>query len=58
VDPAGQLFSDSRLHEVVARCGGQTPQQTVERVVESVKTFAAEAPQEDDITVLAVQFRP
>jgi serine phosphatase RsbU (regulator of sigma subunit) len=58
VDPTGRMFSDQQLHDVVARRSGQAPQQLVNRVVESVKTFAAEAPQEDDITVLAVQFQP
>ena len=58
LDPAGRMFTDARLHEVIARCRGQAPKQVVERVVESVNAFAAAAPQEDDITVLAVKFRP
>ncbi|MBA2258364.1 MAG: SpoIIE family protein phosphatase [Acidobacteria bacterium] len=52
----GELFSDARLLGALAEHGARPAADIVNRVVEAVNGFAAGAPQEDDITVLALRY--
>ncbi len=55
MDSAGNLYSDQRLQNLLHQVDGAAPEALVHGVVEEVKRYAADAPQNDDITVLAVQ---
>lgn len=52
-----ELFSGSRLREVVDRCGASDPAHVVSEVVASVDRFAEGTPQSDDIAMVCVQYR-
>lgn len=52
------LYGDDRLLDLYAELVDQTPKQAVTRIIESVSTFVDGAPQSDDITVLALDYRP
>ncbi len=54
MDDAGTLFADQRLVEALRRLNGSSPEQIVHAVVDEVKRHAGTAPQNDDITVLAI----
>jgi phosphoserine phosphatase RsbU/P len=54
VNSDGALFSDDRLVEVLRAHVSRPVVEVVDGVVNAVQAFAAGAPQEDDITVLAV----
>jgi sigma-B regulation protein RsbU (phosphoserine phosphatase) len=56
-NPGGALFGDERLHACFANGPGATAAESVERLLASVRSFAAEAPQSDDITILALRRR-
>ena len=56
INAAGELFSDARLIGALAEHGARPAADVVNRVVEAVNGFAAGAPQEDDITVLALRY--
>ncbi len=56
VNSSGELFSDSRLLREFATCAGAPTRTIVDNIVEAVNAFAGSAPQEDDITVLAVRY--
>jgi sigma-B regulation protein RsbU (phosphoserine phosphatase) len=56
-DPGGTLFGDERLHACFAKGAGATAADSVERLLGSVRAFAAGAPQSDDITILALRRR-
>lgn len=51
------LFSDARLAEALANCASRSPQEVVDRVLERVASFTAGAPQNDDLTLLAIRYR-
>ena len=57
VNTSGASYSEVRLHELFGGLAGEPPQHIVDRVVKAVSAFAADAPQHDDITVLALQYR-
>ena len=52
------FYGDERLLATLATAADATPAETVTRVLEDVRAFAAGAKQSDDITLLAVQYRP
>ena len=54
-NPAQALFGDDGLRACFAEGAGATAALTVERLLASVRAFAAGAPQSDDITILAVR---
>jgi sigma-B regulation protein RsbU (phosphoserine phosphatase) len=54
-DPAGAFFGEERLTACFAGGAGQTATESVARVMQAVRAFAAGAPQSDDITILAVR---
>ena len=56
INNTGELFSDQRLADVLADGHSRTVTEVVHAVVSSVNAFAAGAPQEDDITVLALRY--
>jgi sigma-B regulation protein RsbU (phosphoserine phosphatase) len=56
-DRDGALFTDERLTEVLRACASKSPREVVDRVVEQVTAFAAGAPQQDDLTLLAIRYR-
>jgi serine phosphatase RsbU (regulator of sigma subunit) len=56
-NPDGTLFGDERLHACFAKGAGATAADSVERLMGSVRAFAAGAPQSDDITILALRRR-
>jgi phosphoserine phosphatase RsbU/P len=56
-NPDGALFGDERLHACFAKGAGATAADSVERLMSSVRGFAAGAPQSDDITILALRRR-
>jgi sigma-B regulation protein RsbU (phosphoserine phosphatase) len=54
-NPAQALFGDDGLRACFAKGAGATATETVERLLGSVRAFAAGAPQSDDITILALR---
>jgi sigma-B regulation protein RsbU (phosphoserine phosphatase) len=52
------FYGDERLLATLATAAEATPAETVTRVLNDVRAFAAGAKQSDDITLLAVQYRP
>jgi sigma-B regulation protein RsbU (phosphoserine phosphatase) len=57
-DVGGRLFSEERTAEVVNADGATSAAAVVDRLVANVAAFTAGAEQADDITILALQFRP
>jgi sigma-B regulation protein RsbU (phosphoserine phosphatase) len=55
LDPAEDLFGDTRLLEQLAREPGRTAAETVASIVGAVLRHAAGAPQSDDIAIVAVR---
>jgi len=56
INGAGELFSDGRLTRAFADNAAMPVTDIVNRIVDAVNTFAGGAPQEDDITVLALRY--
>ena len=54
----GQMFGESRVEDLLARYQHADSKKLVESALEDVKSFAAGAPQSDDITLLAFRYRP
>jgi sigma-B regulation protein RsbU (phosphoserine phosphatase) len=57
VNMSGEPSSDARLQELFGGLTGEPPQEIVDRVMKAVSPFAAGAPQHEDITILALQYR-
>lgn len=57
MNPALELYSEGRLMEVAAGMGKRMAFQVTERLMASVQEYAAEAPQSDDITMLAIRYK-
>jgi serine phosphatase RsbU (regulator of sigma subunit) len=55
--PDGALFGNARLHAVLEERSNRTADDVVRAVVAAVDRFAGAAPQEDDVTMLAVRWR-
>ena len=55
--PGGDLFGNARLHAALRESSGVSAAGAVRGVVAAVDRFAAGAPQEDDITMLALRWR-
>ncbi len=55
---AREFFTEARLESVLEGLGSRRVEQLVQQVLASVQTFTAGLEQGDDITVMAVQFRP
>jgi sigma-B regulation protein RsbU (phosphoserine phosphatase) len=54
----GGFFSAERLVELLSGGRSLSAAAIAERVLGAVRAFAGEAPQSDDITVLALRYRP
>jgi phosphoserine phosphatase RsbU/P len=52
-----ELFEESRLREVLEHFKGQKVEEITEAIREGVRGFTAGAPQSDDITILAIQYK-
>ena len=57
-DVAAHFFSEERAAEAVQAGGTMSAAAVVDRLVRDVEAFTREAEQADDITILALQFRP
>ncbi|MDD2318629.1 MAG: SpoIIE family protein phosphatase [Geobacteraceae bacterium] len=56
MNPGEELFSDERLQLCLQSLAGHTPREINGTVLENVSTFAADAPQSDDITVMTIAY--
>ncbi|MCG8608467.1 SpoIIE family protein phosphatase [bacterium] len=54
-NPEGQMFQESRLSQAVQGSGQNTAESVIERVRLSLDEFTSEAPQSDDIAIIAVK---
>jgi phosphoserine phosphatase RsbU/P len=57
-DAGARLFSEERAAEALRAEGVISAAAVVDRLVSAVEAFAGQAAQADDITILALQFRP
>ncbi len=55
-DPTHEQFEDERLHERLRSANGAAPDALIRHVLDAVNAFAGDAPQADDITMLAVRY--
>jgi len=58
MNPDEDFYGEDRLLAALDTVSGATPDETVRRVLADVRAFTAGAKQSDDITVLAVRYRP
>lgn len=58
MDAQGQLFSEQRLEHTLQRLAHQRPVDLLTTLVEDVQAFSRGTVQTDDITLLALQYRP
>lgn len=56
IDQGSRMFTDARLLDTVRQLHGRAADEVAAGVVTAVTGFAAGAPQEDDITVLALRY--
>jgi phosphoserine phosphatase RsbU/P len=56
MDPEQHFYTERRLKQVLAGCGGLEAKDTVGRVLGALGEFTAGAPQSDDITTMAVRW--
>jgi sigma-B regulation protein RsbU (phosphoserine phosphatase) len=52
----GELFSEKRLMDTLDMNRGRSPQETITAVSEAITSFTGDAPQSDDITMLALKY--
>jgi sigma-B regulation protein RsbU (phosphoserine phosphatase) len=58
MNPQSALFGEERLMAVLEKLADASPKSVIESVFQEVMVFASGADQSDDVTALAVQFRP
>jgi len=56
MNQAGEMFSEDRLEQVLARACGSSLEETTRGVSQEVRWFADGAPQSDDLTMLLVKY--
>ena len=56
MNEAGELFSEDRLEQVLARTDGDSLEATAGGVSGEVRRFADGAPQSDDLTMLLIKY--
>lgn len=56
-NPAGDLLGTARLEQTIAAVVGESVESIVAAIARAVDGFAADAPQEDDVTVLVLRYR-
>jgi phosphoserine phosphatase len=54
-NPAGKMFGDQRVVDLIREEAGSSAEQILHRIVDEVTTFAAGAPQNDDMTLVIVK---
>ena len=52
-----EQYGEKRMLETLAQTGGLRPREIVERLQKSVAAFVADAPQSDDLTLLAIRYQ-
>ena len=57
-DLAGRMFGDDRLRETLDACGRRDAAGMVEAIRAAIRDFVGDAPQSDDITLLALSYHP
>jgi sigma-B regulation protein RsbU (phosphoserine phosphatase) len=57
-DVAGRMFGDERLRETLDACGRRDAAGMVAAVQDAIRDFVGDAPQSDDITLLALSYHP
>jgi hypothetical protein len=55
-NPAGDQYGEERLLEALAGSDRRSPDEILDRVLASVRAFAAEQPPADDVTVLVIRY--
>jgi sigma-B regulation protein RsbU (phosphoserine phosphatase) len=58
MNPAGEMYGEARLATALQACAGLPPGQMIQAVKNDVDRFAAGAEAADDITMLAIRWRP
>ena len=53
---SGEMFGLMRLHESIRRHAGESAENIQNSIIEELRIFQGEAPQEDDITLVVVKF--
>jgi sigma-B regulation protein RsbU (phosphoserine phosphatase) len=56
MNPSRTLYSDERLELFLGTTDSLAPRQIIDSLISDVRHFAGQAPQSDDITVLALQY--
>jgi anti-sigma regulatory factor (Ser/Thr protein kinase) len=56
MNPSRTLYSDERLEQFLGTSDSSAPRQIIDSLISDVRHFAGDAPQSDDITVLALQY--
>jgi sigma-B regulation protein RsbU (phosphoserine phosphatase) len=51
------LFEESRLRNILETFAGQTVEELTQAIRDGLKAFTQGAPQSDDITILAIQYK-
>lgn len=54
-NPQEQDFEETRLEEIISRCGELPVKLLLDEIIYAIRTFASGAPQSDDITLMAVR---
>ena len=57
MNKAEELFSEERLLTSLREVNGQHPNELLKKILADVHGHAADAPQSDDITILALQYK-
>ena len=55
-NPSGEQYGEERLIDALVGSERRAPDEILERVLTSVRTFAAEQPPADDVTVLVIRY--
>jgi sigma-B regulation protein RsbU (phosphoserine phosphatase) len=58
MDGSDELFGDERLRTYLRERGAASPQPLIEGLIQTVRNFAGERDQSDDLTALAVEYAP
>jgi sigma-B regulation protein RsbU (phosphoserine phosphatase) len=58
MSPQREIYTEERLLRVTESLAGSTPTELAQRIVDSVKSHVAQAPQSDDITLLTLKYSP
>ncbi len=56
MNSASELYGETRLEQVLARCQDQSPTDMIQSTIQDVDAYVGNAPQADDITILALRY--